>query len=126
MGEPLTHRQREILDFLLSVDMPGVDDLRRQAEFAESAGPWAECCPSISLSIDRERAPQSSIRRSPAIEAWSRERDDPECLFDLLIFLDEGWLSTIELVHYGESDTGLSEFPPPDDFSPPFAYNPPA
>src|SRR6516225_336632 len=36
---PLTAREREILDFLLAVEVPGVEELRSQAEFAAAAGP---------------------------------------------------------------------------------------
>jgi hypothetical protein len=120
--QPLTERQREILDFLLSVETTGIAELRRQAEVAESRGRITRCCPSITLWVDRTRAPRSSIEL-PVIEAESMERADTEHVFDLLLFLDDGWLSTLELVHYGEGP-GLDEFPPTQAFDAPRAYQP--
>jgi hypothetical protein len=119
----LTPREREILNFLLSVEMPGVEELRLQAGTAMAEGPLESCCPSISLFVDRERAPQSPIRSSPAVDALSKERAPADRVFDLLLFVDDGWLQEIELVHYTES-SGLDEFPPPLAFDEPFPHPP--
>ena len=61
-------------------------------------------------------APQSSIRRSPAIDAQRPLTDDPDQANDLLLFLDDGWLESVEIVYYGEPP---AEFPSPDVFAPP-------
>ncbi len=117
---PLTARQREILDFLLSLELPGVEELRQQAKFT-LAKPWDCGCASIDLVVDQEHASRSSITSRPAIETQSKERDDPERIFDLLLWVDDGWLSGIELVEYGfeRHEDAPNVFPPPADFEPP-------
>jgi hypothetical protein len=114
---PLTEREQRILRFLLSVDAPGVDALRQQASVATVVGRCPCGCATIYLSVDRSAAPQSSIRRSPAIDTQRPLTDDPEQVNDLILFLDDGWLERVEIVHYGE--TPPEEFPPPDVFLPP-------
>jgi hypothetical protein len=111
--QPLTHREREVLDHLLSAERPGVAELRQQAKTA-LATPWDCCgCASIDLSVDREAAPQSSIRRmGPAVEAKANER--AERFVELLLWVDDGWLSALEVVNY-EDDPPPTELPPPAD-----------
>ena len=115
---PLTPREREILDHLLSVEAPGVGELRQQAETA-LATPWDCGCASIDLTVDRHAAPQSSIQARAAIEAASNERAEP--FLELLLWVDdEGWLSAIEVVDYlDEHEESPEAIPPPTDFDPP-------
>lgn len=59
---------------------------------------------------------------SPAIEAaatglYGGSRD-PDRAFELLLFLDEGWLASLEIVSYGR--VPLSEFPEPSTFDAPW------
>jgi hypothetical protein len=124
---PLTSREREVLDFLLSVETPGVEELRRQADFT-LAKSWDCGCASIDLIVDQECSPRSSIMRRPAIEAASKERDDLERVFDLLLWVDDGWLSGIELVEYGSErhEDAPDVFPEPNDFDPPVTYHAPS
>jgi hypothetical protein len=118
---PLTPREREILDHLLSVERPGVAELRQQAE-AALARPWACGCASIDLVVDQIRARPSPIRGRPAIETQSKEREDPSRIFDLLLWVEVGWLSGLELVAYGfERHEDANVFPPPGEFHPPRA-----
>jgi hypothetical protein len=115
----LTDRERETLDHLLSVEMPGVDELRAQAKWA-LAVPWDCGCASIDLMVDRRVLPQSSIRTRPAIEADSREKLDPTRTFTLLLWVDDGWLSGIEVVDYLERhEDSPAEIPPPSEFDAP-------
>jgi hypothetical protein len=50
---PLTEREREILDFLLTVDMPGMEELREQAKTALAERVGARD-PGFALYVDRE------------------------------------------------------------------------
>ena len=89
---PLTTREREILDFLLSVDAPGIEELRQQANFAD-AGPRVVGDASIDLVIDRDRAPRSVLALSPRLEIAARRRHDltvPGVGF-LSLFTRVGW-----------------------------------
>jgi hypothetical protein len=116
---PLTPREREILDYLLSVETPGVAELRQQSQVA-LARRWPCGCASIDLAVDRRRVRPSPITARPAIEAQSKEREDPRRIFDLLLWVDGGWLSGIELVEYGfERHEDANVFPAPADFLPP-------
>jgi hypothetical protein len=42
-------------------------------------------------------------------------------VFDLLLWVDDGWLSAIELVEYSGRHEEANVFPPPADFGPPGA-----
>src|SRR3954453_5282919 len=72
---PLSGREREILEMLLTVEAPGIDELRAQVPYVQAAR-WACGCASFDLRVDRERAPRSPITARPAVEAITRERDD--------------------------------------------------
>jgi hypothetical protein len=97
---PLSERERNVLDFMLSVEAPGVAELREQARTATATG-WDCGCASIDLHVDRGSTQPSSIRSRPAIETETKERSDPNGTFDLLVWVDaEGWLSGLEIVDY--------------------------
>jgi hypothetical protein len=115
-----TDREREILELLLSVEMDGIEELRAQMPFARVAR-WDCGCSSFSIEVDRTSAPQSSITRSPAVEAITWEREDVNAAFDLLLWVDDGWLAGVEIVDYVDLH-GLEsprEIPPPEDWLPP-------
>jgi hypothetical protein len=121
---PLTQREREILDYLLSAERPGVAELRQQSK-AVLARPWACGCASIDLVVDQGRARPSPIRARPAIETQSKEHEDSTAFFELLLWVDDGWLSGIELVDYGPGRHDEANlFPPPADFHLPGAASP--
>lgn len=113
---PLTEREREILAFLLSLQFSGVHELREQAAVA-LVSEETDCCPTVELMVDETRAARSSAHSwSPLVEASSARTREPDGAFTLLLFLRDGWLWCLELVHY---DGAPSEFPPPEDFGPP-------
>jgi hypothetical protein len=47
---PLTTREREILEMLLSVEAPGIDELRKQVPHVQAAR-WSCGCASFNLSV---------------------------------------------------------------------------
>jgi hypothetical protein len=110
---PPTDREREILDLLLSVEEVGIAELRDQAAFARVAR-WSCGCASFNVVVDRERAPRSVITASPAVEALSTERDDPDKAFDLLLWVKDGWLAGVEIVDYvaRHGEESPKEIPP--------------
>lgn len=115
----LSKREREILALLLSVDVPGIDELRQQAEAATVSGRCSCGCATVDFTVDQSMAPASPLRHSPVIETRTKAgvAGEAEPRYDLLLFLDNGWLQSVEIVYYG--DTIPSEFPPPEDFEPP-------
>lgn len=115
----LDERERATLDFVLSVDDPRVEPLRAQTTSALVRSMCPCGCATIDLQVDRSLAIPAPLG-SPAIEAYKqgmmdgRTDDDP---YSLLLFLDRGWLSSLELVWYG--DKPIPTFPAIASFDPP-------
>jgi hypothetical protein len=116
----LTTRERAILEMLLAVEAPGIRELRAQVPYA-SAARWGCGCASFDVRVDRQRAPRSSVAASPAIEATTVERENHSKTFDLLLWVDDGWLSGVEIVDYVDRHGDES----PDEIPPPEAWNDP-
>jgi hypothetical protein len=122
---PLTKREREILEMLLSIAAPGIDELRAQVPYAKAAR-WNCGCASFDLKVDRERAPRSSATARPAVEAITHEREDVSRAFDLLLWVEDGWLAGVEIVDYVDrhGDDSPDEIPPPGAWEEPLARLP--
>lgn len=120
---PPTSREREILEMLLSVEMPGIEELRAQVPSARVAR-WNCGCASFNIEVDRSAVPRSEITRNPAIDAQSKQREDPLTAFDLLVWVEDGWLAGVEIVDYVErhGEDSPDEIPPPVDWQPPRPY----
>jgi DNA-directed RNA polymerase specialized sigma24 family protein len=119
---PLTSREREILEMLLSAEVAGIAELRSQLAFAQAAR-WDCGCASFALRIDRARAPRSPLAARPAIQASTKKRHVVDGTFDLLLWVNDGWLSGVEIVddldRHGE--VSPAEIPPLDVWSEPKA-----
>lgn len=117
---PLTRREREILEMLLSVDATGINELRAQVPHVQAAR-WRCGCASFNLRVDRSCAPRSSITARPAVEVATRERGDVTRTFDLLLLVDDGWLDGVEIVDFVDrhGDESPDEIPPPDAWDAP-------
>jgi hypothetical protein len=77
--------------------------------------------------VDRERAPRSAITARPAVEAVSQERDDLDKAFELLLWVENGWLSSVEIVDYlDQHGDSPDEIPPREYWGEPQPYKPPA
>jgi hypothetical protein len=114
--DPLTDRQRKILDLLLTAEIAGVAELRQQARLA-SAKPWDCGCASVDLWVDRDHAPRSSGPTGPVTQADSKSPDDS--VIGLMLWVTDGWLSGIEMVEvFDNHDDAPRVFPPPDSFDP--------
>jgi len=122
-GRQLTGREREVLDFLLSRPFPGRDELVPQAGVAVVTGRCSCGCATIDLGVDRSRVkPATGIKERVPVSAYSRDIHDPDGGYELLLFVDDGLLSCLEIVSYG--DTVAKEFPSPDTFRPPISAEP--
>jgi hypothetical protein len=116
---PPTQREREILDFLLSPDVPGVAELREQARTA-LIRTWDCGCVSFEILVDRENTSPSSLRSHPAIDASASEGVAPERLHSLMLWVDEdGWLSSLEVVDVADDHGEFNPIPPPSMYEPP-------
>jgi hypothetical protein len=102
---PLTDREAEILDFLLGLEDDRLAPLREQARTAVVAGTCACGCATVDLAVDRNSGTPANLC-SPVVSADSRANDLPAV--GLLLFLDEGWLSLLEIWYI---DAPPAEFP---------------
>jgi hypothetical protein len=117
----LTEQERAALDFMLSVDDPRVEPLRGQAATAAVVG-TCECgCPTITLSVDRTGTEPAALW-SPAIETVLKDAvvigPGEVDRYMLLLFLEHGWLASLELVSFRPKGNPVT-FPPPTAFNPP-------
>jgi hypothetical protein len=117
-ARPLTDREREVLDFMLAVDDPRIPALREQARSARVIGQCTCGCATIDLEVDRDSGTPANLR-SPAVSAFRRMGNvAPEAsVFELLLFLDDGWLSSLEIVYHTADPKPI--FPPSSAFDPP-------
>jgi hypothetical protein len=92
--EPLTDRQRALLDGLLQFDHPGVEDLRRQAASARVKSSCTCGCPSIGFGID----PQVSQEQFPSVWPASGWRDEGP--LEVILFVNNGQLVDMELTTF--------------------------
>jgi hypothetical protein len=121
MPRPLTWREREVLDFLVSIDDPAAEALRVQATTAQVTGECDCGCGAISLEVDREGTPQAVQAGRMAdhfgpITTYTDPKDPEETLW-LLLWTEGGWISYIEIAWISEKPPkGL---PSPEGFLPP-------
>src|SRR6266496_5912516 len=113
----LSEREAEILTLMLDMDDPRFQVLRNQASTASVIGRCPCGCATIDLQVDRSSGAAVSLP-SPASGTWARSNPTvPDSFFELILFLDAGWLSSLEIVYYGQ--TVPTEFPPASDFQKP-------
>jgi hypothetical protein len=103
------------LDFLLSADFPGAEEIRRQALAVRALDTWGDEA-TIDLVVDKRQAAPVHVREPIPVEARSR---DEKPLRELILHVREGWLTTLELVQYDEPQL-LQVFPSPREFYPPW------
>lgn len=84
----LSERERDILDLLLSVDFPGVMELRQQAAFASAEREGMI----IDLIVNAEAPRATVVRRTPVEAVVDGDGYDG----GLLLFVDDGRLSALE------------------------------
>lgn len=113
----LSPSEAAALAFLLSYDDPRMEPLRKQAEVASVVWECTCGCATVNLVIDRSRAPAAIGLCSPVLRTVRRGKFDADEFCELIVFLDDGWLSSLELVWYGSKP--IAEFPPPIEFEPP-------
>ena len=87
---PLTRAERRLLDFLLSAEFPGRDELKAQAAAAQAVGACECGCGAIDLTVHHS-APRSSCREPIPVEAYDTNTE-------VLLFVRDGALSSIQIV----------------------------
>ena len=101
----LSERERELLDFMLTVDFPGRDELKSQAACEEVC--W-ECdcgCGTVNFEL-KEPCTRAPAHEPIPVEAY---RD----ALEVLLFVKVGFLSSLEIVDYrGERPP---QYPSPEE-----------
>jgi len=112
----LTPTERAALDFMLAGDDPRLERLREQARTAKVVWECTCGCATINVEVDKtSSSPVDFPRRDPISADGVGPNTRPD-LSSLVVFVDDGWLSSLELVWYNEP---IPEFPPADQFEPP-------
>jgi hypothetical protein len=112
---PLTGREAEILEFMLSA-VPGDEALREQAARAVVIEQCACGCATIDLGLDPDAPVAAGLQGAPLVQTRARDMDDRPV--SLMLFVRDGRLASLEIVWYDESQT-TGEFPAPDFWEPP-------
>jgi hypothetical protein len=120
LDRDLTNREREILDFLLSVDFADVEILRAQASTARAVGRCPCGCATIEIAVDPGVQAFRPMPMRVPVEARVHDVSEPQRVFELLLFVDDGRISSLEIVWYGTDPP--HEFPTPEDFATPLVH----
>ena len=106
----LTAEERGVLDLLLTRRFPGRDALVEQARHARTTGPSCTCgCPSFALVADHALAAAAVDERMPTDAHGS---DPGGNAVGVLLFVDDGYLSEVEIYSTDVSD-GFAGLPDP-------------
>jgi len=104
---PLNPSERALIDLLLSADFPGCDELRSQVDNVEVVGTCKCGCGTVDL---RVKEPAVRSRSGSPVPAEARCDAPP---IDVLLFVDHGLLSLLELVFC--DDRKPRAFPKPNE-----------
>jgi hypothetical protein len=92
----LRQDEKTLLAFLLSADFPGCDVLRMQAESATVVGECECGCGTIGLEVG-PGLPTAGLVKPHRLEAYG------EMIIDVLLFVRNGFLGSLEVVFYEDS-----------------------
>ena len=108
---PLNADERLILQALLAPDFPGSSELRAQIQGAVVVGRCDCGCPTVDIEVSGS-ALRSSVavrgRLAPCEGRVVPEADEPPG--DIILFVDDGYLSCLEYVSY--NDPSPTQWPP--------------
>lgn len=104
----ISDREAATLAFMLAVDDSRLEPLRRQADALTVVWECTCGCATVEFDVDRTRTSPVVGLCSPVTESVSRVRDSDEAS-DLLLFVKDGWLSSLEIVWHAKP---IPEFPP--------------
>ena len=111
---PLLERETAFLDLFLAVDFPGVEALRVQRESVRVKALWSGLGGVVLLEVPDADAPRAEVVQAVPVQTRVRHATPPR---DVLLFVEAGLLSSIELVLYGDDD--YSELPDVASVAPP-------
>ncbi|MFL5841317.1 MAG: hypothetical protein ACJ77Z_12785 [Thermoleophilaceae bacterium] len=100
---PLTKREHEMLDLFLAQEFQGVEALREQARSVRVRGLHNGLEGVVLLGVQDDNAPRARVPHTIPVETRVRDAEPPQ---EVLLFVKEGLLNSIEVVDYsgGEPD----------------------
>jgi hypothetical protein len=107
---PLSDAEKCIIDFLLSQEFPGADELRSQVDQTLAIGKCDCGCPTINLKVAESAPrslPQSGRGPLPYEGSVAPGGDDP--VGGIILFSSDGYLSSLEF--YGFEDSPPHDWP---------------
>jgi hypothetical protein len=113
---PLTDREADTLEFMLSAGLPGVEILREQAARAVVVEQCTCGCATIDFGLDDGVPAAPGLQGAPLVQ--TRARDMETHPVSLMLFVRDGRVSSLEIVFFDESQM-TSEFPEPGFWEPP-------
>ncbi len=105
---PLNADERRILARLLSVEFPGVEELRLQLPHATVVGNCECGCATVYLRVDAALAPPCASRSPLPVEGNVVDADGVS-IAGILVFVGDGYLGTLEI--YGHDDPPVASWP---------------
>ena len=107
---PLNDAERSMLLALLAPEYPGVSELRSQVPDAVVVGKCDCGCPTVDIKVPPS-APRSRVQTKNRLAPYEGRvaplRDEPAG--DIILFVDDGYLSSLEYVPY--ADPSPAEWP---------------
>jgi hypothetical protein len=92
---PLSSAEAAVAEFLLSVEFSGRDELRKQLKSAQVTG-TCECgCGTINIRVS-DTSERAAATQRVVVEAYGKG-------VDVLMFVRDGLLSSIEIVDHGDA-----------------------
>jgi hypothetical protein len=119
LRRPLSEREREVLDHLLSTDFPGVEALRMQADHV-LVEIESDVDPTVNLVVTGADVPFAEVVDRTPVEAWSTRDWNSDDFVQVILFVDDGRLSSLELNWY---ENIPEEFPAPSELRAPRPYS---
>lgn len=109
----LSASELRMLNGLLDHDFPGAAELRAQVPHLSVVGRCSCGCPTVEFSVspDAPRSPVETPTQLVPIEGRVTAKDD-EPTADIILFVDDGRLASLEYVSY--SDSSPDDWPSPD------------
>lgn len=106
---PLSDLERKLVELLIREGLPTAGELREQLNYATALG----SCPMVEFQVD-PAAPRSKIISKGIVEGRNRHSEMIDWSH-ILLWIDEGRISALELAWVSVSDEEPREFPSPRD-----------
>ena len=103
----LRAEEKALLDFLLSADFPGREELKEQAETVTVVGECQCGCGTVEFEVEGN-FPAAKLEKSIPIEGYADA-------LDVLLFTEGGFLAMLEIVFY--ADPPQKPYPRPEQLN---------